>query len=484
MSSQKKATPFPQKQFGHQIFRYPLRYLVMGILTGFAIVIGLLTYFSTRPVIIQHVERQASDRLRAELTHLQGVLQLLLRAQSLEGAQSVVAALGAAPEHELALMTDAAGTIIASTRLAHIGSKWTSLEPALDKHLINQVRASGSTMMHLSPDSQGLTGYISICSVIKDATLRPRQCGFLYQRINLSAAKQDAVAALNRQTISYGLGLAVVAGVLGIIFHSVITRRVEQLINTVNRFTAGDMTARAGLQGQDELAHVSNAFDTMAQTITSNQQQLETVNAQLEQRLTQQAQTEDALRQSEQRLARTQQHLVDAIESLTEGFALYDAEDRLVLCNQNYREFYRESIDLLVPGARFEDHIRTSAYRGQIAEAIGREEAWVRDRVNQHQHPPGPFEQQLGNGRWLLVSERPTAQGGIVGVRTDITERKRVEEALRQAHNELEQRVRERTAALEMANEEVRRFAYIVSHDLRAPLINLKGFAAELSGSL
>jgi PAS domain S-box-containing protein len=68
----------------------------------------------------------------------------------------------------------------------------------------------------------------------------------------------------------------------------------------------------------------------------------------------------------------------------------------------------------------------------------------------------------------------------FTGIVHDITARKQAEDALREAHDALEQRVHERTAELTAANEEVRRFAYIVSHDLRAPLINLKGFVGEL----
>jgi PAS domain S-box-containing protein len=81
----------------------------------------------------------------------------------------------------------------------------------------------------------------------------------------------------------------------------------------------------------------------------------------------------------------------------------------------------------------------------------------------------------------LAVSEmRLGARRMFTGIVHDITARKQAEDALRQAHNNLELRVQERTAELEAANEEVKRFAYIVSHDLRAPLINIKGFAAEL----
>jgi PAS domain S-box-containing protein len=81
----------------------------------------------------------------------------------------------------------------------------------------------------------------------------------------------------------------------------------------------------------------------------------------------------------------------------------------------------------------------------------------------------------------LAVSEmRLGTRRLFAGMVHDITARKQAEDALRQARDDLERRVQERTAELEAANEEVRRFAYIVSHDLRAPLVNIKGFAAEL----
>lgn len=81
----------------------------------------------------------------------------------------------------------------------------------------------------------------------------------------------------------------------------------------------------------------------------------------------------------------------------------------------------------------------------------------------------------------LAVSEmRLGTRRMFTGIVHDITARTQAEAALRQARDELESRVRERTAELEAANEDVRRFAYIVSHDLRAPLVNIKGFAAEL----
>ncbi|MCA9021270.1 MAG: GAF domain-containing protein, partial [Planctomycetaceae bacterium] len=150
------------------------------------------------------------------------------------------------------------------------------------------------------------------------------------------------------------------------------------------------------------------------------------------------ARVEENLVKSEQQSHQLRIQLTEAIESLTEGFALYDADDRLVLCNSKYREFYQESADLLVPGQRFEDHIRISAHRGQVADAVGREEEWVQERVKQHQNPKRSYRQKLGNGRWLLISEQKTAGGGIAGVRTDITRQVLYEEELRASFHLIE----------------------------------------------
>jgi PAS domain S-box-containing protein len=146
--------------------------------------------------------------------------------------------------------------------------------------------------------------------------------------------------------------------------------------------------------------------------------------------------------------SRSRQLLRDAVEAISEGFTLYDSDDRLVLCNEKYRQLYALSGDLMVPGARFADIIRIGAERGQYADAIGRVEAWVtqqlalrrtQGRTLEESGDPRPgarrledrmVELRLGDGRWLLVSDRPTRDGGIVGIRTDITAQKQAMAAL------------------------------------------------------
>ena len=140
-----------------------------------------------------------------------------------------------------------------------------------------------------------------------------------------------------------------------------------------------------------------------------------------------------AAERAQSEAAAAEQRLVDAIETIPEGFALYDAQDRLVLCNQRYREIYKASAVVINPGTTFEEIIRYGVDRGQYAAAIGREEAWIADRVYQHLNPTDPIEQRLNDKRWLRIQERRTSEGGVVGVRVDVTEIKRAQDLLSRA---------------------------------------------------
>lgn len=143
--------------------------------------------------------------------------------------------------------------------------------------------------------------------------------------------------------------------------------------------------------------------------------------------------------------------LDEAIESINEGFVLFDADDRLVRCNRKYRELYAMSSDVLVPGTTFEDLIRYGVGKGQYREANKNPEAWICERLRKRQNITEPFEQQLGDGRWLMVSDRQTSDGRRVGIRTDITELKRNMTDLESAREHLRNQT-ERMAALAVEN--------------------------------
>ena len=137
------------------------------------------------------------------------------------------------------------------------------------------------------------------------------------------------------------------------------------------------------------------------------------------------------LRRAEQARLRSERRLAEAIESISEGFVCYDGEDRLVICNSCYRNLLYPGLDIdLSAGTTFESIARRAAERGYVKDAVGRVEEWVADRLRQHHNPGEPQVQQRSNGRWVMVSERRTEDGGTVSVYSDITELKQREQDL------------------------------------------------------
>ena len=140
---------------------------------------------------------------------------------------------------------------------------------------------------------------------------------------------------------------------------------------------------------------------------------------------------ETALVEGERKRIAAEELLRDAIESISEGFVIFDAEDRLVMCNSKYRQIYQGIADLLVPGRSFEELMRAGLERGEYADSGGDKEAWLAERLRQHGDLGQPVEQHLADGRWILITEHWMKNGGIAGLRTDITALKRTQEALR-----------------------------------------------------
>ena len=181
-------------------------------------------------------------------------------------------------------------------------------------------------------------------------------------------------------------------------------------------------------------------------------------------------------RQAEEALNRAQTRLLDAIEAISEAFTLYDADDRLVICNSKYREL-QAGLDVAIePGTPYEKLIRKFAESGVIADAHGRIEPWVADRVEKHRNPSAPYEQQRTDGRWLKISERRTQEGGIVGVFTDITELKRREAQLEELVDSLAQARDEAMQATQTKSQ----FLANMSHELRTPLNAVIGITEML----
>jgi diguanylate cyclase (GGDEF)-like protein len=186
-------------------------------------------------------------------------------------------------------------------------------------------------------------------------------------------------------------------------------------------------------------------------------------------------QQREELRAAHDRAANEHALLDDAIESLPDGFALYDGDDRLLLCNQRYREIYRDSAPALIIGATFESIARYGLERGQYPQAAADPAAWLTERLRRHRQPDGePVLQELPGNRWLRIDERRTRGGGVAGVRTDVTEMVRT----RQDLEALNVNAQATAAALRLANAQLEELS---ATDALTGLANRRRFDIRLA---
>ncbi|MFX4085763.1 NahK/ErcS family hybrid sensor histidine kinase/response regulator [Sphingobium yanoikuyae] len=167
----------------------------------------------------------------------------------------------------------------------------------------------------------------------------------------------------------------------------------------------------------------ANAF-SMFETAISLEAKVRDRTLQLEDALGRLAKANADLAEAHADADAAQVRLRDAIESINEGFVLFDAEDRLILYNEAYLGFWPQVAERLDQNLTFHDIARIAAHSQGPAGAQVAPDRWVSDRLAKHGIADGGQVQRLADGRWIQINELRTSEGGIVGIYTDITEAK------------------------------------------------------------
>ncbi len=165
----------------------------------------------------------------------------------------------------------------------------------------------------------------------------------------------------------------------------------------------------------NETDHLKRQLAQERKARVEAERMLETLSAELNSAIDRAREESDLRLSSEGRLS-------EAIEHMSEGFVIYDENDRFVLCNSRNREIFAATADLFVPGKHIGDILRESARRGQYRTSYNNDEAWFERRMDQFRKADGVFVEHLSSGQWVQTRDRRTRNGFTIGVRTDITD--------------------------------------------------------------
>ena len=235
----------------------------------------------------------------------------------------------------------------------------------------------------------------------------------------VQAHSANALEATGR-TERNSFGLTAAASLLGLLFTAWVVQSIRtplrRLVSAMGDITSGNLDTDIPEPGHDEIGAMSRTLSLFRDsTRERNRLQLERDN------------TANALQE-------TQSQLNAALDSMSDGFCLYDKDDRLLLSNDRFRGGLHPGMEEhFAEGVTFETIIRESVERGLIPEAKNDPDTWVSERIERHKNPGATYEQERMDGQWLRIDEHKTASGGTVSIYSDITELKNRQQLLAEA---------------------------------------------------
>jgi PAS domain S-box-containing protein len=396
--------------------RFPvsLKFTVPLILLVFAATLSTVNLLYHVPQAERAAEEDGRKRLAQELSRLQSTLEYLLLKGDVTVAQHEIEVLAHNHDLLLAALTDDRQVVVAATRRAWLGQPITEVLPQFA--LEQATGAIRERRAEVTSDAKGevLLGYAGVLIGGEREELRPSRTGTLFVAYDLKRYKAEARAQVLQHSLYWPGWVTALALAMWLVFHFLLTRRTARLVHAAEELAAGDLTARSGLKGNDELGRLGRAFDAMALDVAETQ-------TRLRQDLAERARVQRELENSE---ARLQQILNNA----TAVIYVKDIEGRLLFVNRQWERLFHKRLADVVGKMERETlpEDTTQAFRNNDLLVLQRNAAMEFEETaplddGTHTYISIKFPLHDANGKAYAVC----------GISTDITERKRSDEALR-----------------------------------------------------
>jgi signal transduction histidine kinase/CheY-like chemotaxis protein/HAMP domain-containing protein len=308
----------------------------------------------------------------------------------------------------------------------------TTANEAVDKYT-NDQRVLGNSLLAQARDHSVKVDnlLISLISELRDELIAERD-----------QIVADITSATHRTLIADLLIL-----VMGVLLTLVILRSIagplRQLVGAIDGLSAGNLAVPIPPASPDEIGAMAHTLGLFRDSLKERDRLAAEAEAQ-------------------------RKTIAAAIATISEGFVLYDSEDRIVLFNEQFRDIYPGLADIIKPGTTFGQVLEAVISRSLVDLGGQSPQDWIAERKARHEHSGGFAEYRYG-GRFVRISERRIQGGGTVAVYSDITE-------LKQQNLELE----EARELSEVANRTKSQFLANMSHELRTPLNAIIGYSEIL----